>query len=892
MNSTLHAAIAQGALVVTPNRRLARVLQRAFDAARQAAGRCAWLTPTILPYPAWLQTLWHTVHDDAAPTDAPLLLTPAQAAQLWRGVVDAEGPMLLDPHGAATLAAEAWSLAHEWGSGAESWRAWRAPADESNDAAVFARWAEAYLGQLRRAGAHDLAQVPDVLSARAGSMAARSGATILAGFTELSPQQHRLCAALVEAGADVRRIDTLPERVAAATRTLAASPRDEVAAALDWARERVRRRPDARIGIVVEDLAARRDEVVALAVDLLCPGAILPGAPSQPLPFEISLGIPLASHSLVVAALDLITLGETRLAAGAAALLLRSPYLAEADRQWAARARSERDWLQSGRQDVALGDAIAALESGAPELAVRWRNGRAALPRLASASPREWVDAWRSWLIAAGWPGSRPLDSGEYQAREAWERTLGEFASLGAVAPRLTPARALDALRALANETVFQPEGGGAPIQILGLLEASGLAFDALWVAGLAAEHWPNAPRPNPLLPISWQRERNLPRASASRELAYAQMLTARFAHAAAEVVFSSAASADDHELSPSALILDYPQRAASNVAPTWARSMACSALLEAVADERAPSLAAGSIAPGGSRIVAAQSDCPFQAVARHRLDAEPWPVPRVGLSPQERGSLVHSALKAFWSVVPGRAALLAFPAAELAARIEAAVERALAERTRERSRSLPALVRSGEAHRLAALLDAWLALERERPDFAVGKLEAPQALQLGGLTFRLRLDRVDALASGGLAILDYKTGRVERPTQWFAERPRASQLGLYTLAQRAAQPDLAVRVVAYVQLAPGSVAVAGLAADEHVWPGLVPPAAVGPCADWPALEAWWGRRLGALAREIAQGHAAVAPRVSPSPCRSCRLHAVCRIQSVNHLEDDDDGGE
>ena len=97
---------------------------------------------------------------------------------------------------------------------------------------------------------------------------------------------------------------------------------------------------------------------------------------------------------------------------------------------------------------------------------------RGAGPR--GASPREWVDAWRSWLGAAGWPGSRPLDSGEFQAREAWERTLGEFASLSAVTPRLTAGAALDALRALAGETIFQPEGGGAPIQILGVLEGTG----------------------------------------------------------------------------------------------------------------------------------------------------------------------------------------------------------------------------------------------------------------------------------------------------------------------------------------------------------------------------------------------------------------------------------
>ena len=71
------------------------------------------------------------------------------------------------------------------------------------------------------------------------------------------------------------------------------------------------------------------------------------------------------------------------------------------------------------------------------------------------------------------------------------------------------------------------------------------------------------------------------------------------------------------------------------------------------------------------------------------------------------------------------------------------------------------------------------------------------------------------------MAILDYKTGQVERPRRWFDERPRASQLGLYTLAQRAAQPTLAVRAVAYAELRAEGAAAVGVAADEHAWPGL-----------------------------------------------------------------------
>jgi probable DNA repair protein len=888
VSSTLLAALAEGVVAVTPNRRLARALRREFDLAQRAAGHSAWPTPTVLPYPIWLESLWDQAQR-AEDRDAPaLLLTPAQAAQLWRAVVEAEGLPLLDPEGAATLAAEAWALVHEWGAGGESWRAWRRVGEASEDAAIFAQWAEAYRTGLQSIGAVDLAQLPNLLAADIGRVAAQCGPIILAGFSELTPQQERLRAALLGAGVLLREFDTLHSRAGVVTRTNAASARDELAAALDWAHAHVLRNPGTRIGIVVEDLAARRDEIVALATERLVPRALLPGAVTVPAPFEISLGVPVASVPLVVTALDLITLADAPLAPGAAAALLRSPYLPEAESAWAARARAERDWLQGGRREITLGDAIAALETCSPGLAAQWRRGRDASQRKGRASPREWVDRWRNWLVAAGWPGTRPLDSDEYQAREAWERVLAHFASLTTVSRRLGSAGASAALRALARQTIFQPEGSAAPIEILGMLEGAGLTFDALWVAGLAAERWPPAPTPNPLLPIDWQRERQLPRASAQRELAYAAALTERFTRAAPEVVFSSAARADDQTLAPSALILGYPEGPPAVPTATWLQALAHSATLETIADDQAPRPASDIPVPGGSRIVAAQSDCPFQAVARYRLGAQSWPVRSVGLSPPEHGLLVHAALRDFWREVGDYATLRALSDAARTTRIDAAVHAALRELPAARWHNVPPAVRAGETRRLAALLDAWLSLERDRPPFAVHGLEVSQTLQLAGLTFRLRLDRIDTLLPHGLAIVDYKTGNVERPTQWFDPRPRASQLGLYTLAQRGAHPDAALRAVAYAQLRAGTVGVAGLAADAEAWPGLTAVHAASPCGDWPQLEAWWRARLGALAAEIGRGHAAVTPRESPLPCRACGLYAVCRIQSVRYLQDSD----
>ena len=207
-------------------------------------------------------------------------------------------------------------------------------------------------------------------------------------------------------------------------------------------------------------------------------------------------------------------------------------------------------------------------------------------------------------------------------------------------------------------------------------------------------------------------------------------------------------------------------------------------------------------------------------------------------------------------------------------------------------------LVAAGEAARIEAVIADWLELhERPRPPFAVVGIEKGLALVLRGLVVSFRLDRIDALDGGGLAIVDYKTGRTKGPEAWFEPRPQAPQLGLYALAQRAAVPGERVRAVAYAQLKAGELAIRGLAADEGAWPGLTLPPAVKrtALADWNAALRHWADAFDALGEEIVTGLATVTPRDPQTTCARCGLQAFCRIGAValrDGERDDDDGDD
>ena len=878
----LDAALVRGAVVVTPNKRLAREIADAYDAARLAERRTAWPSARTLPWNAFVGELVQRAQDARLALPAQRL-DATQSLHLWRRIVaaDREHSPLVDVDEVAALAAEAWAHVHSYGSGAESWRGF---SGAGPDVDAFARWAEAYAKELRRLDAVDAARAPDVVAALAGELpGVRDLEILLAGFVELSPQQRRLIDALQSAGARVIRIAAEPASIDGSAARLAecGTPREELDRALDWARSRALADPDARIGIVVLDLAQRREAVRAACEERLCAPLQWPGNEQAIRPYELSLGTPLADVPLVASALALIALTHRLLDRARAAALVRSPYLPDAAREWMRRAALERSWLERGVRELgwaSLVDEVARVDG---HLAERWRWATGELRHEARLAPRAWVERWRNWLADVGWCDGRTLTSDEYQADGAWNELLGAFARLAGVAPIIPAREAIGTLERLAREQLFQPATRGARIRVLGLLEASGLAFDALWVAGMAADAWPRAPEPSPLLPIAWQRERNVPRASPDGELAFAREVTARLAHAAPEVVFSFAASADDHERSASPLVAALPRAGVERVPPPTARRLfEARPVLDAVADASAPPIEAGTKLPGGTSLVEMQSECGFRALAMHRLRAHPWPGDVPGLTPLERGQLVHATLHRFWARVRGHDTLAAMDDTALADAVDAAFDEARDTLPPARWAMLPPAIAASEAGCVARLACEWLAnVERGRPPFTVAHAEQRATVALAGHTMDIRIDRVDTLQDGGSAVIDYKSGFAKSPAGWFDERPSGLQLALYARAHAQAFPDAAVRALAYGQLRPGDVRAIGLHADAAVWPGLTLPEGVRQAGlvDWADADRRLQQALERIAGEFSAGHAGVAPR-DPGVCKNCGLHALCRI--------------
>jgi len=892
MNEAVITALKTGATLVTASQRLARHLAASYGAAQQAQGVQVWEAPDFLPWHLWLERFWQESFGLLDADTPQLLLSDFQEQTLWEEVIRAaDSEPLLQVPAAARSARDAWQLLHAWKLSIP-----RTQESASEDVSAFARWAKAYGQRCTSGNWLDSARLPDaVRNAIAAGRLAPPRALIIAGFDELTPQQDALLNAVRAAGVTVTPL-TPADQTARTARVGYDDRRAEIHAAAAWARAALES-GQARIGVVVPDLSVQRAGIVRLFDEALLPAALLPGA-DVVRPYNVSLGEPLAAWPVIHTALLLLEFGTGSLPVARLGTLLRSPFLAGATSEASARAQLDALLRQEGEETVSISALLrranaelAKPQAAAPQLYAQLRAWRDAIPaRSKQFVPSAWSEQFAALLKLAGWPGDGQLDSDSHQAVMAWRELLAAFAAQDVVSTRHNYAEALSTLRRMAGERVFQPQTPAAPVQVLGLLEASGLDFDSLWVMGLDDESWPPSPRPNPFLPLELQRTRGLPHASAERELEFARRLTERLAASAGSVVFSHPLNAGDEKRRASPLLQAFPELLPNDFPaphPGLASHLFAARAIETLSDEQAPALALGSQVKGGTRLFQYQAACPFRAFATLRLDARAPEEPEPGLDAKARGMLLHSALEALWNTLGSHAALCGMAEDALMNAIGTAVHAALEELARDRSQTLTGRFREIEARRLTRLLRAWLEEEKARAPFKVVAAEQKATIKLGGLVVEGRMDRVDELEDGTRVILDYKSGKTSIKS-WEGERPDEPQLPLYAIDMRQRQP---VAAALFAQLRAGELAFNGLAARTGIAPKVKP--AGDSEAAWQAQLDAWQTTLTTLAEAFRAGDARVDPKKFPQTCEHCGLQALCRVHERHpEIVEDESGGE
>ena len=887
--SRLAAGLQAAVTVVTPNRRLALALKREFDDAQAARGLTAWESADILPLTAFIERAYEDALYSEHAAALPILLSPAQERALWENIIrgSTAGDALLAVPETARLACEAWQLAHEWQLVA---RLNNFPLNE--DGKAFQEWAQRYERDTRRERLTDDARLATLVAASWGRAEIRKPKTLVGyGFDIVTPQQMELLVGLKAVGCEVAFARS-PPHDGSAQRIACKDSREEIQRAAAWARARLEAGGSARIGVVVPELARQRAAIVRNFSAMMAPDYALPGAAPCVPPFNVSLGAVLTSYPLVNAALLVLELAGREIEFERASGLLRSPFLAGGESELARRARLDAQLRKRAEPVVTLDRLLTLIArdgTSCPILAQRlsalaeYRKARL----FGAQSPSTYAKAISEALSMVGFPGERGLDSTEYQTLKKWHEVVAEFAALDRVVPRVGYAEAMSRLRRMAADTLFQPETPDVPIQILGVLEAAGMEFDHLWVMGLADAAWPQSPRPNPFLPIELQRAAKMSQGSAAEALEFARRLTGEWLACADEVVLSYPQHEDDREFKPSPLILDVPERSLSLPGYANYRDVVHHArALERNADSQAPALDKKAAMSGGTAVIKDHAACPFRAFALHRLGAESLTAPHTGLDALERGTLVHRVLAQAWAQLKTRDALDAINDADLEALLKQSAEEAIARIRRDRPTTLAGRFAAIEKRRLVRLAREWLEYEKSRGGFTVIATEAKHHVEIGGLEFNTRLDRVDELADGRRVVIDYKTSAPSAGAM-LGERPDEPQLPLYLVA---AEP--AAAAVAFAQVKAGNMKFTALARDGDLLPEVkaFTDSYYGDRhGSWEQVVAAWRTDLARIAAGFVDGDAAVDPKQYPHTCRYCDAKPFCRIyERLDNALDED----
>ena len=893
--SEILKALETGATVVAASERLARAVRLAHADAARARVAAVWERPGVLSWGAFLQQQF-SLYEETRLQPGPRLLGVHQAETLWETVIRAgnAGSGLLQPAATARAANAAWAVCQAHGISLTE----LTQAAAGDDARQFAQWTQDFTQRCEGGGLLDPARLPDYLAAKlkAGEVAPPKHCVFI-GFEEFTPQQQRLFDALRTAGSQVEQLSMSGERDSTRQRIACADAEAEIQAAARWTRALLERSPMTRIGIVAQDLTQQRQAFARTLDQILCPG-MLPGDPSLR-PYNLSIGRALADCPVVSDALIFLQSLRRRLPFAQASRLLRSPFLMAGDRELPARTRLEVKLRDANLEHVGLQRLLTLAQQGGESNA--FKSVLEAVLQLLRATPaRQLPSAWSKTFGAVlktfGWPGERIPDSSEYQSVQTLRELLGEFAQLDAVLSPIDAEEALTRFTRLVSRCEFQPASADLPVQVLGIPETAGLQFDHLWIMGLTDDVWPPSPRPDPFIPWTIQRRHALPHASAARELDYASRITARLLNSASDVVVSTPQRNADTELRPSPLLADIEPATEADVLQSpvqcWRERLqkeAAIALTE-FTDEQGPPLAEGETVGGGTKVLQAQAVCPFQSFAIYRLGAEALNMPSPGLSPRERGELLHAVLARLWEELKDHATLANLQASGRAQRVEGCVTQVVNRFASKHPDAFTPHFRRLEQERLIRLIAAWLDIEAARTPFVVEEREQPHPVKLDRLALNTRVDRIDRLPDGGRVLIDYKSGEAD-PRRWLGARPDEPQLPIYAVSDP--QPPAAVL---FAQLRTGDLRYRGFA-EQH---GLVPEVNAysglrkqpDDPQDWMALLAHWRTTVAALADEFVHGEARVAPKRGAETCRYCHLGALCRIHERAGLTAEDHDAE
>ena len=468
----------------------------------------------------------------------------------------------------------------------------------------------------------------------------------------------------------------------------------------------------------------------------------------------------------------------------------------------------------------------------------------------------DWLIVINKLLTTWAFATDRSLTSSEYQLFEKYQNESLILNKLSDFHKKIGFIDAVKTLQTHLNSVVFQAKGGDANIHVLGALEAEGLFFDAAWISNMTSDFLPGAIKTPLFISAQVCRNYELPNSSFDAIDKNTKVTLQALKDLSKNITFSYAKSTKNREQLPSPC-LHFEEFQSKTINAVMSRK------LNHIDDHKAPNIDDYNIKQG-IKTLQNQMSCAFKGFVG-RLCIDDFDTPHIGMNRQQQGKLVHKVLETFFGEIQTGKELLELSDLALNDLIEKHIDLAILKIPKSNFKLL-------EKTRLVKLIKQYLELEKQRGDFKVIKTESTSEVDINGLTFSTRLDRMDQLENNEKLIIDYKSGSVA-VSKMIGNPIEQAQLPIYAISNT-------VDGVAFAAINPSDCQFKAITKNKSALP--LKPQTKSKMPEWDRQLMEWSSALNSASDDFQDGIAKVLP--AKNACEFCNYDLLCRVEkSPNH---------